>query len=677
MEIDRNSFSKNDVRSLSDRFISNPNNLFFSPTVNSSGSEVAKSRTIRCKVFKLLWVLLLTLIASFFAIKVVNSAEVSSTITVIYTLDESRDVKVKYTTVETNLTENKRIKSETIKIPGKVISAKAYLENENSNNQLLTEIVEEDDYSLVKVYFSNLAFGTGQTIAWTLSYTLKDEILLSGNLKYFYVRGIIRTDEIKSFNVKINYPNSYGKVNYSSTKGYELIKNDTTTEINLGEKDFEKGFVLLIFGDAQYYRFLMNYNVVKGISAKIVIPPNRFNQGVILTEISPLPDSSVYDEDGNYILNYEIKSNDIKKIYLEGYVTVFPNTGDSSKDYSISENLNDYLKEDMYWEVTNDEIVRKVHEVVKDVDSNYTKAEKIYTFVVNTLKYSGSVDIQKRQRLGALGALSNHDDVVCQEFSDLFITMARAAGIPAREVDGYGVDIQKNTDSTVILHSWAEFWDDKLGWVQVDPTWEDSTNGNYFNNLGSDHLVFMVRGVSSTNPVITTTFLSSDDPMDNLKVEPVSKIPVETIYNISGEIENGTLYGGVPSNFGVILSNKGNTVVAVKSIEVFIDKESFNFEKINQIVIPNKIQTIKLPVKNSQLWTVKQVSANVKVVLNEANNKEKLLEFSRLIDIRPSNILLVVFAGGILLLAITLVFVLKIIRRKKQVQPTSIGKMAV
>ena len=50
----------------------------------------------------------------------------------------------------------------------------------------------------------------------------------------------------------------------------------------------------------------------------------------------------------------------------------------------------------------------------------------------------------------------------CWDFSDCFVTLARAAGLPSRQVAGwlYGAS----------GHVWAEFHIEGKGWQQVDPT---------------------------------------------------------------------------------------------------------------------------------------------------------------------------------------------------------------
>jgi transglutaminase-like putative cysteine protease len=59
--------------------------------------------------------------------------------------------------------------------------------------------------------------------------------------------------------------------------------------------------------------------------------------------------------------------------------------------------------------------------------------ENIYKFVTNNLSYNYYRVKPDVERLGAKDALANPDEAICTEFTDLFITLARSAGIPARE----------------------------------------------------------------------------------------------------------------------------------------------------------------------------------------------------------------------------------------------------
>ncbi len=58
---------------------------------------------------------------------------------------------------------------------------------------------------------------------------------------------------------------------------------------------------------------------------------------------------------------------------------------------------------------------------------------------------------------------------VCQDFTHIFLAVARTAGIPARYVSGHlfrhdGAELQP------AAHAWVEAWVDDLGWVGFDPS---------------------------------------------------------------------------------------------------------------------------------------------------------------------------------------------------------------
>ncbi len=63
----------------------------------------------------------------------------------------------------------------------------------------------------------------------------------------------------------------------------------------------------------------------------------------------------------------------------------------------------------------------------------------------------------------------------CEHFASAFVTLMRAAGIPARVVTGYqGGELNKLGQYLIIrqrnAHAWAEIWLDEEGWIRIDPT---------------------------------------------------------------------------------------------------------------------------------------------------------------------------------------------------------------
>jgi len=57
----------------------------------------------------------------------------------------------------------------------------------------------------------------------------------------------------------------------------------------------------------------------------------------------------------------------------------------------------------------------------------------------------------------------------CADLSSVFVTIARAAGIPSRDVYGLRLSSPKEGDITSGFHCWAEFYLPGTGWVMVDP----------------------------------------------------------------------------------------------------------------------------------------------------------------------------------------------------------------
>jgi hypothetical protein len=136
----------------------------------------------------------------------------------------------------------------------------------------------------------------------------------------------------------------------------------------------------------------------------------------------------------------------------------------------------------------------------------YTTPRAIYTYVSQTLGYDYSRVSQTPIRKGAVLALHSPENSICMEFTDLFIAVARAAGIPAREAIGYAYTTNSRLRplSLVadVLHAWPQYYDsERKIWVPVDPTWSNTTGGvNYFDKLDFNHIVFAIHGKSSDYP---------------------------------------------------------------------------------------------------------------------------------------------------------------------------------
>lgn len=105
-------------------------------------------------------------------------------------------------------------------------------------------------------------------------------------------------------------------------------------------------------------------------------------------------------------------------------------------------------------------IQKMAAQAVENATSEMDKVERIVGFLSRFLRYQ--IDLDPLSVLETVHAKRGD----CSEFSDLFVTLARATGLPARSVSGWVV----MSPERMSFHAWAEVLIDGH-WVSVDPTW--------------------------------------------------------------------------------------------------------------------------------------------------------------------------------------------------------------
>ncbi|HTN75787.1 MAG TPA: transglutaminase family protein [Pirellulaceae bacterium] len=111
---------------------------------------------------------------------------------------------------------------------------------------------------------------------------------------------------------------------------------------------------------------------------------------------------------------------------------------------------------------------------------------------------------------------------VCQDFSNLFICLARLLGIPARYVCGYVFCPQLDSLQSAASHAWVELYIPQVGWKGFDPT-----NG-ILPRL--DHVrVAVGRHYRDTAPTDGTIFSPAVEAMNvHVSVQEVAPLGVVT-----------------------------------------------------------------------------------------------------------------------------------------------------
>lgn len=490
----------------------------------------------------------------------------SSDYLVQYSLADDK-VHVVYQITEENLSDSHRILSRSINYPAEITNTSA----QANGSPLKVTPIYDGTYTKITVNFNRLLFSKGATLSWSLEFDIPGGVVRSGTLRYFYLTGFQSDEQTDSFRVYVDAPNEFGASNFVSDDHYETRSLGSSRRFTFNAGSGSLTPVTLIFGDFQIFNFDYGYTVDPSATVEFVVPSDRYNQQVFFSNVDPMPSTSKKDSDGNYIVTYSPAAlNGSTKISFAGSAIVYP----SSFTGGVMDEPNDfapYLKADEYWESGNSNISIKADQLTSSLSTNREKAKAVYQYVADTLVYASDVDLSTRERKGAAVAMLSPNESVCQEYSDLFIALARAAGVPAREVAGFAEDVRSEDEDILTLHSWVEYWDDDTGWTMADPTWASSSDGYYFGNLGSDHFSMLVRGVDSIDPAIIASFDGSSGG-DSLDITSSATAPTPVF---SGTV-TARQFGNMPMlQFSV--ENTGNVVLTINNVGAQMDPNGETF----------------------------------------------------------------------------------------------------
>lgn len=398
----------------------------------------------------------------------------------------------------------------------------------DSSGAIKTLVKKTNDGHEVDLQFKRKSPGLGAEQRFIVTFDTKSVASKAGNIWEIYIPGIANPQDFNEFTVTVGVPESFGIPSY-------IKPSQSTDELSFNKEQLGKSGISIAFGEKQIFDFKLDYHLrnpnLFPIRTEIAIPMDTNYQEVIISDIKPRPTNVVVDKDGNWLAQYTLKAASQMDVMVKGKAKIDLNP----KETSITESEKaEYIKPTENWQTENGEI--------KKLAKQLKTPEAIYQYVVTTLNYDFTRVTGDLPRLGGVKALSNPDSAVCREFTDLFISIARAAGIPAREVDGfaYTQNSKQRPLSRVedILHAWPEYYDDeKKTWVMVDPTWGSTTGGvDYFNVLDFDHFAFIIRGRNDSYPIpaggykssaeknlkdVTITFGDTFDNDQSLKIDSV------------------------------------------------------------------------------------------------------------------------------------------------------------
>ena len=143
-----------------------------------------------------------------------------------------------------------------------------------------------------------------------------------------------------------------------------------------------------------------------------------------------------------------------RKISLEGFTTAkLPIADESAKQW---------LKPSVFVQSEDPRLIKKAKDIAGQANDSFVVSSALCHWVYRNVKTTYSAQLSN-----ALEVLDKPEGD-CTEHSILFVGLARAIGLPAREVAG--LIYVNNGQPAFYFHQWAKVWVGK--WVDVDPTFD-------------------------------------------------------------------------------------------------------------------------------------------------------------------------------------------------------------
>ena len=387
------------------------------------------------------------------------------------------------------------------------------------------EVTQVNNQTNIGITFSDKLVGEGKSRTFTISYNNPDLAQVNGNVLEVAIPKQADPNQYTDTEVELNTPLKFGNANRvtPSTNFTQKLTDDglRMTFGELGDRGVSALFGLDQIFDLNFTYFLEN-NDSQPILLQTALPPDTPFQRMNYELIDPQPTEMKIDDDGNWIATFYMPGNTAQtvKVQAQALLTIYPN-----QEIPVSSPQDFHLNRQPFWEVDN----KKLQEIAAE---NKTASE-IYDYVTTSLEYETIESLDNFERKGALRAIENPTQVACQEFSDLFVTLARINRIPSRVVTGYAYTensrLRPLSLSEDILHAWPEYWNEENQvWQPIDPTWGNTTNGvDYFNQFDLNHIVLAINGESSSLPYPAGSYKTENQQEKTLEVNFGKIFPVQ------------------------------------------------------------------------------------------------------------------------------------------------------
>lgn len=529
---------------------------------------------------------------SIFIIPTYAEGEFKTDVEVSYKVEESGIATVTNTITLENLLSDLYATSYTLMLDN---IEPANLSAIETGKKLPFEVKKEGTKTDIIISFPDSIVGKGAKRIFKVSYSDATIAQRTGEVWEISIPRLSSDSSFSSYSTTFSVPNSFGQEAYISPAFVTKVINDGLKIYTFDKEAVSKTGIMAGFGEFQVFAFKLIYHLenplVRQASTEIALPPDTSLQKVYYSDLSPKPDNITIDEDGNWLANYLLTPRQRVDITAEGSVQIFAGPRPFSQPSETA--LLNNLQSKEYWQSSDPVILELAHK--------YKTPKDIYNFVVNFLSYDFDRVKPNVVRLGALEALKNPKTAICMEFTDLFIAIARGAGIPAREINGFAYTenpkIQPLSLVSDILHSWPEYWDkDKKTWVAIDPTWGSTTGGiNFFDKLDLRHFAFVIHGADSLKPYPPGSYKLGPNPQKDVYVN-FGSLPIERSPKIKIESTVEKFIPFSSQKIDVSIQNSGVAAAYDLTPQVIFDGKIVDTKTVPELPPYAKYEfTVKVP----------------------------------------------------------------------------------
>jgi transglutaminase-like putative cysteine protease len=476
----------------------------------------------------------------------------------------------------------------------------------NEGSPLEPQIDKTAEKTSISFDFPNEIVGEGKKRNFSIQFSSPVFATLNGKVLEITIPKTQQIGAYTKSSLIVRVPKEFGQP-------YRIDPSPTTIRDLAGWSEFvyqnySGQGITAVFGESQRYQLDLTYYLDNPqnykVSTSLTLPPDTPYQRMLYTNLDPKPENVTLDEDGNWLAEYYLEPLEQKVVTAQAFTELSVNP----KHKQLTINESKFTQPLEYWETQDPAIV--------SLANQYKSPQAIYEVVVDKLDYTELPLTNSRTRYGAAGSLQNAQDAVCQEFTDLFIAIARSNDIPARRATGYAYtnqpELRPLSLDADVLHTWPEYYDEvNQIWKPIDPTWEDTTGGvDYFNFFDLNHIVFAYNGTSSSQPPPAGAFKPLESTEQTAIVTVTSEFP-EITSNYSATFENKQMYGApIPGFFQVAIENQTgkawyNTSVGIRGQKNQVAVQWLSQDNFPEVFLPFATEKRLIFLTSDQLLPVK------------------------------------------------------------------------